>query len=82
MFGFDLTWMSSASMMKVLNEILVALDERGRKVSDCENVKTTYRGDGRPEFRYCGKCPMCRIWKAVERLGYDEDLAPVRSVVK
>jgi hypothetical protein len=51
-----------------LDLIVAALRERGRMVSDCENVKTTYVGR-RPKFRYCGRCPMCRIWAAIaERL--------------
>jgi hypothetical protein len=49
--------------------IIAALRERGRKVSDCEAVKTTYV-DRRPRFRYCGKCPMCLVWKAVAQ--YEE----------
>jgi hypothetical protein len=52
---------------RALKEIVGAMTERGRKVSDCENVKTTYV-DGRPKFRYCGRCPMCRVWKVLDGL--------------
>jgi hypothetical protein len=59
---------------RAATDIVVALRDRGRKVSDCEAVKTTYV-NGRPRFAYCGRCPMCRVWKAVERFEASDEPA-------
>jgi hypothetical protein len=50
-----------------LEAVAVFMKKRGRKVSDCEAVKTTYV-DRRPRFRYCGRCPMCKVWAALDAL--------------
>ena len=77
-------WHAGRAYLEDVPDLLAAIDElearnakleavaefmkkRGRKVSDCEAVKTTYV-DRRPRFRYCGKCPMCKVWAALDAL--------------
>ena len=58
---------ASRTDVELLLAVAEAIKARPRLVSDCDAVKTTWVNK-RPQFRYCGKCPMCKVWAALDAL--------------